>query len=111
MPQYALLLRDEPATFANFSPEDMQRTIERYRAWRLSLPDRMKGGAKLVDGGGRVLRQRGGKPHVTDGPYSESKEVMAGFFLLEADSYDHAVEISKTCPHMDFGTIEVREIE
>jgi hypothetical protein len=37
--------------------------------------------------------------------------VMAGFFLIEAANYDEAVEAAKTCPHMDFGTIEVRQIQ
>jgi hypothetical protein len=111
MAQFALLLRDDPATFAHYSPEEMQRVIQRYGAWRQSILDRIKGGAKLTDGAGRVLRKRNGKSHVADGPFVESKEVMGGFFLIDAESYDQAVELAKTCPHMEFGSIEVREIE
>jgi hypothetical protein len=37
--------------------------------------------------------------------------VMGGFFMLEADSYDQAVELAKTCPQMEFGSIEVRAVE
>jgi len=37
--------------------------------------------------------------------------VVGGFFVIEAANYDEAVEAAKTCPHMEFGTIEVRQIE
>jgi hypothetical protein len=111
MAQFALLLREDPAVFSHYSPDEMQRIIERYRSWRMSLPDTLRGGSKLTDGSGRVLRSRNGKPHVADGPFAESKEVMGGFFLIEAENYDRAVALAKTCPHMEFGSIEVREIE
>lgn len=58
-----------------------------------------------------MLRLNGSKPLVTDGPYSESKEVIGGYYTIEADDYEHAVETAKECPHVDFGTIEIRAIE
>jgi hypothetical protein len=51
------------------------------------------------------------KVAVTDGPFTEGKEVMGGLFVIEAGSYDEAVAIADGCPHLDFGSIEVREIE
>jgi len=57
------------------------------------------------------MRTGNGKPIVTDGPFTEAKEVMGGFFVVEAEDYDQAVEVAKTCPHMDFGSIEVRQTE
>ena len=46
-----------------------------------------------------------------DGPFAESKEAVAGFFIIQADSFDDAVEIAKGCPGLDFGqTVEVRPI-
>jgi hypothetical protein len=48
---------------------------------------------------------------VTDGPFTEGKEVLGGFFTIEAAAYDKAIEIANTCPHLDFGSIEVREVE
>jgi hypothetical protein len=111
MPQYMLLLRDEPTVFAGFSPEEMQKIIQRYGDWRRSLQNRITMGHKLRDGEGRVMRTEHSKPVVTDGPFAEAKEVMGGFFVVEAEDYDQAVEVAKTCPHMDFGSIEVRRIE
>jgi hypothetical protein len=106
-----LLLRDEPTVFAGFSPEEMQKIIQRYGDWRRSLQNRITMGHKLKDGEGRVMRTEHKKPVVTDGPFAEAKEVMGGFFVVEAEDYDQAVEVAKTCPHMDFGSIEVRRIE
>jgi hypothetical protein len=111
MPQYALLLRGESSRFAGFSPEEMQKTIQRYGDWRRSLQNRIIMGQKLKDAEGRVMRTENSKPVVKDGPFAEAKEVMGGFFVVEAENYDQAVELAKTCPHMDFGSIEVREIE
>ena len=113
MPQYMLLLHESPSAFKGLSPEQMQAIFGRYKAWGQSLrtQGRMVGGSKLRDGEGRVLRLNGSKPLVTDGPYSESKEVIGGYYTIEADDYEHAIETAKECPHVDFGTIEIRQIE
>jgi hypothetical protein len=48
---------------------------------------------------------------VTDGPFAESKEAIAGFFIIRADSLEQAVEIADGCPGLEFGqTVEVRAI-
>ncbi len=47
---------------------------------------------------------------ITDGPYAETKDVVAGYYLIQAESYEDAVECSEDCPHLEFGTIEVRRI-
>jgi PhnB protein len=49
---------------------------------------------------------------VTDGPFMETKEVLGGYSVLDTDSYDEAVEISKTWPGVDRGliTIELRPV-
>ena len=52
-----------------------------------------------------------GKPVVTDGPFTESKEVIAGFFLVNAAGYEDAVELCRDCPHLEYGAIEVRRID
>ena len=47
---------------------------------------------------------------VTDGPFAESKEVIGGFWLLEASSYDEVQAFLKSHPHLEVGTLEVRQI-
>ena len=114
MAKYMLLLHDDPTTFTKISPEDMQKVVQKYIAWGKSLRERgiHKGSDKLTDQPGRVMRNNGGQVRVTDGPYSESKEVLAGYYIVEASSYDQAVEYARDCPHLEYGgTIEVREIQ
>ena len=58
----------------------------------------------------RSVRIRGGKKLVTDGPFTETKEAVGGFDLLECDSLEQAVDIAATHPNAEFGTIEVRPL-
>lgn len=113
MPKFMLLLHETPSDFQDVTPEQMQAVIERYRAWSQGLAQagKMAGGAKLKEEGGRHLRSSGGRVEVTDGPYAEAREVMGGYFTIEAADYDEAVEIAKGCPHMENGWIEVRQID
>lgn len=58
----------------------------------------------------RSFRVRDGKTTVTDGPFAETKEVLAGFNLIEADSPEEAMEIAQAFPWARFGCIEVRPV-
>ena len=58
----------------------------------------------------RTVRVRDGKTQVVDGPFAETKEVLAGFNLIEADSLEDAVRIAHEFPWSRFGCIEVRPV-
>ena len=111
MQNYLLLLHETRVT-TDMSPEEIQSIIGRYKAWGQKLRDagRMVGSNKLEDHTGRVLRGNGTGLRITDGPYAETKDVVAGYYLIQADSYEDAVEWSKDCPHLEVGSIEVRRI-
>jgi hypothetical protein len=113
MPKYILFLREDPQCFANISPEEMQAIVMRYKRWRESLAanGRQAGGQKLRDLEGRTLKSAAGKLVVTDGPFVETREILGGYFEFTADSFDQAVEISRDCPHLEFGSIEIRQVE
>ena len=114
MPNFMLLLHQSPSKFQDLSTQDMQKIIAKYTAWRDDLvrQNRMRGGEKLTNDGGRRLRIQGDKISITDGLYSEAAEVLGGFFTIEAKDYDEAVAIARTCPHLT-GTqwIEVRQVD
>lgn len=96
------------------TPEFIQAIIEKYNNWTAKLRDsgHLLDVNKLTDGAGRVLRGHGATQTVTDGPYAEAKEVIGGYWLVEASGYDEAVELTRDCPHLEFGgTMEVRQVE
>ena len=113
MPNYLLLLHDTGTFPENMSPSEIQAVIQRYVSWRQLVQQggRTIEGHKLVDGTGRVMRGSIGATKITDGPYAEAREVIGGLFILEAASYEEAVALCRDCPHLDFGTIEIREIQ
>lgn len=108
MAQFMLLLYDDPSGWEKLSPEEMQKAMEKYMAW--SKKPFTLNGKRLAQDPGRVMRSEGGQPRSKDGPYSETKEVLGGFYTIEAANYDQAVQLSLDHPHLQFGTIEVRQI-
>jgi len=108
MAQFVLMLRDTGSFPTDISPEEIQQILERYGAWLAKVRGT---GQKLYDGEGRVVIRKDNGLAVTDGPYVESKEVLGGYFLVEADDYDAAAKLVEDCPHLDFGSIEIRRIE
>lgn len=57
-----------------------------------------------------TVRVRAGQRSVTDGPFAETKEQLAGFFLIDARDLDEAIEVASTMPQSRIGSIEVRPI-
>jgi hypothetical protein len=108
MSQFMLMLRDSGGFPDNISAEEIQAIIERYGAWLAKVRG---SGHKLFDGEGRVVVRRDGGLAVTDGPFVEAKEIIGGYFVIEADDYDRAAKLVEDCPHLDFGSIEIRRID
>lgn len=73
------------------------------RSGQRIMGDRLRPAAEA-----RVVRVRGGRKQVTDGPFAESKEVILGFDILECAGIDEAVEIAAQHPMARAGRIEVR---
>jgi hypothetical protein len=109
MQKYLLMLYQKPGWTDRFSPEEVQKALEKYMAWA-QKPFNLDG-KRLAPGPGRVVTMEGGQLHATDGPYSEAKEVMGGFYLIEAASYEEAVQRTHDHPHLEFGgKIEIRQL-
>ena len=84
--------------------------MDKVMAWfeRLQQEGRVKAGQPLAPEGRLVS---GGQRTVADGPFTESKEMVGGYLLLQADSLEAAVAIAKSCPTLDYGiTVEVRPV-
>ncbi|HYM59433.1 MAG TPA: YciI family protein [Thermoanaerobaculia bacterium] len=113
MAQFVLMLRDTGRFPGTLSPEEIQAVVTRYSAWadKLRAAGKISAGQKLCDGEGRVVRRNGSGLGVTDGPFAEAKEILGGFFVLDVNDYDEALALSQDCPHLDFGSIEVRRVD
>ena len=91
------------------SPEQMQAHMGKWMAWidKLRKQEKYVAGEPLLPGGKLV----GSNKKVTDGPYTEGKEVVGGFFIINAEDYNEAVEIAKDCPDYEYGgSVQVRQI-
>jgi len=94
------------------SPEELQVRMEKCLVWFRDL----ERSGHLADYGHPLNRTAGGvvrdaKGTVTDGPYSETKDIVIGFSVIEATSFDEAVKLAAACPLVAFGClIEVRPV-
>ena len=94
----------------NTSPEFMQAQMGKWMAWieKLSKAGKYVSGEPLLPGGKLI---KGKSKTVTDGPYTEGKEVVGGFFVLNADNYDEAVKLCDDYPGYEHGgSIQVRQV-
>ena len=109
MSQFMLLLHENPAGWAQISPEEMQKAVEKYMAW-VKKPF-VRDSKRLAEDAGKVIRSENGKMRTTDGPFSETKEVCGGYYTIEAADYEEAVKLSADHPHLEYGgTIELRKV-
>ena len=91
------------------SPADMEANMNKWMAWveKLNKEGKYVSGEPLLPGGKLVS----GPSSVTDGPYTEGKEVVGGYFVLNAASFDEAVAECNNYPDFDYGgRIQVRQV-
>lgn len=102
MPRFMVLLKEDDHAWARLSAEEKQALMQKYFAWVKELRDgdHMRGGDPLATGG-RVLRVAGGE--IVEGPYTETKEVITGFFMIEAADLDEAARLARGCPALGHG--------
>ena len=95
---------------AGQSPEQMQARMGKWMAWidKLAKKEQYVSGEPLLPGGKQIT---GKKKTVTDGPYTEGKEVVGGFFVIKAENMNEAVKICDDYPDFENGgTVQVRQV-
>lgn len=95
---------------ATQSPEQMEENMGKWMAWidKLNKEERYVSGEPLLPGGKLV---KGADKKVTDGPYTEGKEVVGGFFIINAKDLAEAANVAKECPDFEQGgTVQVRQV-
>ncbi len=113
MPEFMLLLDNVPGAMRDLSPSEIQGILEKYNAWmgQVQAAGKLVHGRKLTDEGGKVLNRQGDRLSIVDGPYSETKEIVGGFFLVKAADYEEAVELATGCPHLSLGKVTIRQVD
>ena len=116
MAQYMLLLHQAPNYNMDLPREKMLEMTKRYMTWAegLRAKGKIAGGEKLAAGGVRHITVKDGKPVATDGPYAEAKDVVGGYFVIEAKDQAEVEAIARDCPHVGLAAtnwIEIRPIE
>ncbi|WP_420577522.1 YciI family protein [Ekhidna sp.] len=105
MKKYLYVFRGGDEEWTNQSPEQIQAHMQLWGEWMAKVKAEgypLQPEGKVVGKGGEII---------TDGPFTEGKEVVGGYVYLDARDMDHAVELSKGCPIFEVGgTTEVREI-
>jgi hypothetical protein len=111
--KFMTLIYSDEDVWDSFSDEDREAAYDRYRAF---ADDAREAGVML--GGNELgptrdatsVRVREADTLVTDGPYAEVKEALGGYFVLECDSMDEAVDWAARIPGAHHGAVEVRPI-
>ena len=115
MAQYMLLLHQVPNYNMDLPREKMLEMTKRYMTWADGLRQKGKiaGGEKLAAGGVRHIKVKDGKPVATDGPYAEAKDVIGGYFVIEAKDDAEADALARDCPHLWNATnwVELRPVD
>ena len=111
--EYLALIYADETVWASMDDGDRGSWYERYRAFASDAEKAgvMAGGNELAPtGDATTVRVRGGETLVTDGPYAEVKEALGGYFLLECESMDEALDWAARIPGALHGAGEVRPV-
>ncbi len=111
--RYALLICTEDKRQAELTEAEVGAQFGAYMAWNEEMSGRgvLQGGERLRPVAmATTVRLRDGEVLTSDGPFAETKEQMAGFYLVECKDLDEAIEVASKIPGAQHGSIEVRPI-
>jgi hypothetical protein len=111
--KYVVLIYNAPGAFEALSGEDRDSLMNGADRFIKEFTDSGEfiGGSALADASqGRTVRVTDGTPAVTDGPYAEAKEQLAGYYILDCDSIERATEIASHDPAASLWGVEVRPV-
>lgn len=109
--QYMLLIYDDEKLWQDMPANEQARMLSDYNAFSAEIvaSGQFRAGGRLQSvGTATTVRVRDGKTQATDGPFAETKEQLAGYYLVEAKDLDEAMKIAAKIPSARVGSIEVR---
>lgn len=113
MPEFMLLLRASAQESETRSSDEVRKRVAEYTAWAGEI--RKTGlllGAEKLKAETRLLALADGRTSVSESSAGPAESVIAGYFLIQAADYQHAITIASGCPHLKYGgTVEIRQID
>jgi hypothetical protein len=111
--QYMLLIHDDETKWATFSEEERQGFMQEFFAYTNELRESgayVTGAQLQPTSTATTVQVREGEALTTDGPFAETKEQLGGYYLIDVDSNEEALEWAAKIPAARWGTIEVRPL-
>ena len=111
--KYVLLIYGDERVWASMNKEEMEKIYADHRAYGAEMAKTgvIQGGSELKPvATATSVKFSGGKPRTVDGPFAETKEQLAGFYLIEAANLEEALSWAEKVPGMTDGTVEVRPL-
>ncbi|MEM9898108.1 MAG: YciI family protein [Pseudomonadota bacterium] len=111
--QYMLFLYSDEERFHRLPQEEQERIIGAHMAYTNKLEEAgaLMGGNPLANPSeGKSIKAKSGGTTVEDGPFTDSKEQLGGYYLIEAENLDEAIDWASECPVAIDGTVEIRPV-
>jgi hypothetical protein len=111
--QYLLLIYSEPGEWESLPEEERDALYEEYLTLSRDLRERdalVSANELQPIAAATTVRVRDGETEVTDGPFAETKEALGGYYLIETESLDEAIEWAARIPTARRGMVEVRPV-
>ncbi len=111
--QYMLLINSSEESWNSLTEAEQGEMYAAYGAFTQEIKAKgafLAGDQLAGAGDATTVRVRGGETLVTDGPFAETKEQLGGYYLIEAESIDEAIEWAAKIPGARYGVIEVRPV-
>jgi len=109
MKEFMMIFRSEPKAWDELSPEQMQANTKKWQDWIGGIAAQEKFvSTNRLGYTGKTIKSNN---VITDGPYTEIKEIVGGYMIVKTKDLNEAVEMAKGCPTLDIGGhVEVRDI-
>ena len=110
MKEFMMIFRNAYTPDVKPTAEQLQASVKQWQDWMggIAAQGKFAGTNRLSSEGAKVLKLNN---VITDGPYAELKEIVGGYLIIKADSFDEAMELAAGCPIFNIGgNVEVRNV-
>lgn len=109
--RYMMLIHHDEAALANAPQKELWADYAAFNEALAKAGEGMIAGERLQPASAATtIRTAGDKTDVLDGPYADTKEQLAGYFMVDVDDLDQAIAWAKRCPSSRYGSIEIRPL-